>query len=114
MYRFINHYYYVYILTNPERNVFYTGVTNNLKQRLIEHWVNRGSPTTFAGRYYCYNLLYFEEFQYINDAIAREKQIKGWRREKKLNLIKGKNPDWMFLNVQVCGCWPPKKIISRD
>ena len=80
-----NYHFYTYIVTNPERNVLYTGVTNDLAQRLIEHWVNRSNPKTFAGKYYCYNLIYFEELQYINDAIAREKEIKGWRRQKKLD-----------------------------
>jgi len=69
------HQYYIYIITNPERTVLYTGVTNDLSQRLIEHWVNKGQPKTFAGKYYCYNLIYYEEFRYINDAIAREKEI---------------------------------------
>jgi putative endonuclease len=82
------HQYYIYIVTNPERTVFYTGVTNDLVLRIVEHWMNRGKSETFAGKYYCYNLLYYEEFRYINDAIAREKEIKGWRRQKKLDLIK--------------------------
>ncbi|HYV53476.1 MAG TPA: GIY-YIG nuclease family protein [Chitinophagaceae bacterium] len=113
MYFFNKHLYYVYIVTNPERTVLYTGVTNNLVQRLIEHWMNRSDPKTFAGRYYCYNLIYFEEFQYIYNAIAREKEIKGWRREKKLELIKTKNPDWFILNAEICGEWPPKEIRMR-
>ena len=94
--------FYIYIVTNPERTVLYTGVTNNLAQRLIEHYSNRGQPNTFAGKYYCYNLIYYESFQYINEAIAREKEIKGWRRQKKLDLIKTMNPDWTFLNPSVC------------
>ena len=105
--------YSVYIVTNPERNVLYTGVTNDLVQRLIEHWLKRGTPDTFAGKYYCYNLIYYEDFQYVNDAIAREKEIKGWRRQKKLDLIKTTNPDWTFLNGQICGGWPPKEITTR-
>ena len=107
------HQYYIYIVTNPERTVLYTGVTNNLQQRLIEHWINRGNPKTFAGKFYCYNLIYFEEFFYICNAIAREKEIKGWRRQKKLELIKTKNPDWFFLNAQFCGEWPPQEITRR-
>lgn len=107
------HHYYIYIVTNPERNVLYTGVTNDLSLRLIEHWVNRGNPKTFAGKYYCYNLIFYEEFRYINDAIAREKEIKGWRRQKKFDLIKTTNPDWTFLNPEFCGEWPPKEIPTR-
>ena len=107
------HHYYIYIVTNPERNVLYTGVTNDLSRRLIEHWQNRGNPKTFAGKYYCYNLIYYEEFKYINDAIAREKEIKGWRRQKKLDLIKATNPDWTFLNPSICDGWPPEEVRKR-
>lgn len=77
MFIYKQHHYYVYIVTNPERTVLYTGVSNNLSQRLKEHWANRGRPKTFAGKYYCYNLIYYEYFTYINNAIAREKEIKG-------------------------------------
>ena len=75
--------------------------------------MNRGNSKTFAGKYYCYNLIYFEEFKYVCNAIAREKEIKGWRRDKKLQLIKTRNPDWVFLNAQVCGDWPPTKASRR-
>ena len=75
--------YYVYIVTNPQKTVLYTGVTNDLVQRLIEHWLERGKPATFAGKYYCYNLVYYQYIPYIINAIAREKEIKGWRRQKK-------------------------------
>lgn len=108
-----NQCYFVYILTNPEKTVLYTGVTNNLEIRLGEHYFNRGQKKTFAGKYYCYNLIYYEEFQYINDAIAREKEIKGWSRAKKENLIRTKNPDWTFLNAAMCIHWPPKEITKR-
>ena len=113
MYIYKQHQYFIYIVTNPERTVLYTGVTNNLSQRLIEHWMNRGCPKTFAGKYYCYNLIYFEEFSYIYDAIAREKEIKGWGRKKKLILISTQNPDLFFLNAQFCGEWPPKETPMR-
>ena len=113
MYIFKQHHYYIYIVTNPERNVLYTGVTNNLPERLIEHWTNKGIPKTFAGKYYCYNLIYYEYFSYINNAIAREKEIKSWRRQKKPDLIKTMNPDWTFLNPEVCSGWPPKEIRAR-
>jgi putative endonuclease len=105
--------YYVYILTNPERTVLYTGVTNNLSQRLIEHWKSRGSVKSFTGKYYCYNLLYYEKFQYVDRAIAREKEIKGWRRQKKNDLIRTMNPTWTFLNKEICGEWPPKDFGMR-
>jgi putative endonuclease len=105
--------FYIYIVTNPTRKVLYTGVTNDLAQRITEHWRNRGSLQTFAGRYFCFQLIHYEEFRYINDAIAREKEIKGWRREKKVALICTKNPGWNFLNVQICGCWPPENKRKR-
>ena len=105
--------FYVYIVTNPERTVLYTGVTNNLGQRLIEHYSNRGQAETFAGKFYCYNLIYYESFQFINEAIRREKEIKGWSRKKKMELIKTMNPDWTFLNPTICEGWPPKEILKR-
>lgn len=99
--------YYVYMLTNPGRTVLYTGVTNNLAGRLHAHWNNRHDPTTFAGRYHCYDLIYYETFQNIRNAIAREKEIKGWVRSRKNQLIETSNPGWISLNEQVFGKWPP-------
>lgn len=103
------HQYFVYITTSHKKTVLYTGVTNNLEQRLIEHYLNRGKPNTFAGKYYCYHLLYYEKFQWIQDAISREKELKGWIRDKKLELIKTMNPDFKFLNNEVCYIWPPEE-----
>jgi putative endonuclease len=105
--------YYVYIVTNPNRTTLYIGVTNNLQARVAEHWENKGKPETFAGKYFCYNLIYYEIFQYVLDAIAREKEIKKWNRQKKESLIATKNPEWTFLNEKIFGCWPPKNIIKR-
>ena len=113
MYIYKQHLYFIYIVTNPERTVLYIGVTNNLEPRLAEHYFNRGNPKTFAGKFYCYNLIYYEEFQYINDAIAREKELKGWSRSKKEAIIRAKNPDWTFLNPTICRCWPPKEKPDR-
>lgn len=79
----------------------YTGVINDLKRRLFEHQDNKGKTNTFAGRYYCYKLLYFEHFSDINHAIEREKQIKRWSRKKKENLINTTNPNWNSLNDEV-------------
>mgnify|MGYP000847424007 FL=1 len=93
------HTYYIYILTNKAKTVLYTGVTNHLKIRLAQHKENiEISNKTFASRYNVHYLLYFEKFTWIQEAIAREKEIKGWRREKKINLIKTINPDLNFLN----------------
>ena len=96
-----NYNFYVYITTNPEKTVLYVGVTNDLNRRMFEHKENKGNPKTFAGKYYCYNLVYFEHFSHINYAIAREKEIKKWRREKKNVLISSFNPDWKFLNQEI-------------
>ena len=91
--------YYVYITTNPGKTVLYTGVTNDLSRRLLEHYQNRGNKNNFAGKYYCYKLLYYEYFTDINQAIFREKDIKNLNREKKEELINNKNPKWNFLTV---------------
>lgn len=107
------HNYYVYIVTNPGKTVLYTGVTNDLDIRIAEHFMNRGKPETFAGKYYCYNLLYCEHFQSINSAIAREKEIKGWTRKKKLELIETENPMLKILNESLLEKWPPE-IVSDE
>lgn len=98
--------FFVYIITNPRKSVLYVGVTNNLEQRLIEHYLNRGQKKTFAGRYHCYNLLYFERYQSPSKAIEREKEIKLFRRSLKIELINGENPDWRFMNSKIMD-WPP-------
>ncbi|MFT4834019.1 MAG: putative endonuclease [Marinoscillum sp.] len=81
-------------------------MTNDLEQRLVEHFLNRGNNKTFAGKYYCYQLLYFEKFNSSMHAIEREKEIKDWRRELKVELIASSNPDWRFLNSDIME-WPP-------
>lgn len=104
------HLYFVYLLTNYNKTVLYTGVTNNLSRRLVEHFFENQNPLSnkFTAAYNAFYLVYFEEFKYINDAIAREKEIKKWRREKKENLIKTINPEWKFLNYQYVSNWPPE------
>lgn len=106
------HDYNVYIVTNVQKTVLYLGVTNDLARRVSEHWSNRGDQKTFAGKYSCHNLVYFENHQYIEDAICREKEIKKWRRQKKVDLIESINPDWQFLNVLVCDEWPPPENLE--
>jgi putative endonuclease len=88
--------FYVYIITNWEKTVLYTGVTNNISRRLNEHFSE--TKPGFTRQYSCKFLIFYEQYQYINDAIRREKEIKGWRREKKEKLINSFNPDWIFLN----------------
>lgn len=89
--------YYTYITTNPGRSALYTGVTSDLARRIWQHYLNRGKTHCFAGKYYCYNLIYFEEFYDIHQAIFREKEIKNMSREKKIALIDAKNPGWKFI-----------------
>jgi putative endonuclease len=93
-----NFVYTVYILTNRHKNVLYTGVTSKLKQRLHEH--KNGTKGWFTKKYSCYFLVYYEHFRYIITAIDREKEIKGWSREKKESLINKFNPGWKFLNEE--------------
>ena len=97
----MHHNYFVYITTNPGRTVLYIGVTNDLETRLQQHYSNRGNPATFAGKYNCHNLVYWERHQYIDHAIEREKELKQWRREKKICLISEFNAEWRFLNGEV-------------
>ncbi len=92
--------YYVYITTNPGKTTLYIGMTNELSKRLNEHYENRGDPETFAGRYYCYKLIYYEAYKTFQKAIEREKELKKWRREKKETLIDSGNPNWEFLNYK--------------
>ena len=97
------HNYYVYILTNKNKTVLYTGITNNLPRRLQEHAANALPihPPSFAGKYNAYHLIYYERFAQVESAIAREKEIKGWRRSKKEALINIVNPEWKFLNDEI-------------
>ena|SRR5437868_11089200 len=112
--RIKNAQYFVYILTNERKTVLYTGVTNDLEQRLIEHYLDRHEEKTFTGKYKCYYLLFYESFQYINNAIVREKEIKGWTKKKKSNLITAFNPSWTFLNDELLGEWPPQHLEHRN
>ena len=91
--------YYVYILTNPGKTILYIGVTNDLSRRLLEHRKNKGNNSTFAGKYYCYHLIYYEEYNLIDRAIEREKELKKWSRTKKEELINSTNPQWHELNL---------------
>ena len=84
--------YYVYILTSKENTALYVGVTNDLRRRLIEH--KNELADGFTKRYHLHKLMYYEEYSEINDAISREKQLKGWSRRKKNALIEKRNPDW--------------------
>ncbi len=81
---------YVYILTNKYRTTFYVGVTNDLTRRMFEH--KNGTASKFTKKYNIKDLVYFEQYTNIKDAIAREKQLKNWHKAWKINLIKEENP----------------------
>jgi putative endonuclease len=88
--------YYVYIMSN-NAGITYVGVTNDLYRRVEEH--KAGKIRGFSATNKTHKLVYHEEFQYIEDAIFREKQIKSWRREKKRALIRSFNPKWEDLSL---------------
>ena len=89
--------YWVYVLASRSRTL-YVGVTGNLDRRLKEH---RGGWSEFTNSYRVNRLVYFEVFEWVWDAIAREKQIKRWRREKKVGLVERFNPEWKDLTSQL-------------
>lgn len=91
--------YYVYIVTNNAGTVLYTGVTNDLRKRMAEHVAGLGCE--FTRKYKCQRLLYFETYGEIIQAIAREKEIKGWRRSKKEALIRTTNARWVDAKGQL-------------
>jgi putative endonuclease len=89
------HNYFVYVLTGHSRRL-YVGVTNDLLRRVQEH--KQKLIPGFTSRYAFHLLVHYEQFSNINDAIAREKQIKGWSRDKKIALIEAQNPGWVDLS----------------
>ena len=91
----MNKQYFVYIMTNKNDSVLYTGVTSNLKKRVYEHKYKLS--TGFTQKYNVIKLVYFEIFEDVIAAISREKQIKGGPRQKKIDLINSKNKDWADL-----------------
>ena len=91
--------YYVYILTNKDNRVMYIGVTNDLVRRIGEH--KSELVDGFTKRYHVHNLVYFEEYSNVNEAIAREKQLKSWSRAKKNALVRSKNPDFSDLSTKL-------------
>ncbi len=89
--------YYIYILTNFKNTVLYIGVTNDLDRRILEH--KNELIEGFTKKYKLKKLVYFEECSQIEDVIIREKQLKNWHREWKINLIKTTNPDFKDLSL---------------
>jgi len=88
---------YVYILTNKYRTTLYIGVTSNLNERVMQH--RNGIASKFTSKYNTKDLIYFEEFIDINQAILREKQLKNWHHDWKINLIKEMNPTLKTLQI---------------
>ena len=93
------HQYWVYIMSNKVRTVLYVGITNDLCRRYLEH--KEEKIEGFTQKYRCHDLLYYEEFNVENDAIAREKEIKAWRREKKEKLIATMNTEKRNLAIDL-------------
>ncbi len=91
------HLYYVYILTNKSNRVLYVGVTSDLQNRVSEHKLKIYKG--FTAKYECNKLVYYEEYQWIQDAIAREKQLKAGSRQNKIDLIVAENPLWIDLSA---------------
>ncbi|WP_396167516.1 GIY-YIG nuclease family protein [Flavobacterium sp.] len=91
---------FVYIVTNKYNNTYYVGVTSNLPKRILEHKEKR-YENSFSARYNLNKLVYYEQFQMIGDAIAREKQLKAGSRAQKINLIQGLNPNWNDLYDEI-------------
>ncbi|MGD0794630.1 MAG: GIY-YIG nuclease family protein [Dehalococcoidales bacterium] len=95
-----NH-YYVYILTTAKNSALYTGVTNDLIRRVYEH--RHDLIEGFTKRYKVHKLVYYDFVEDVMAAIAREKQIKSWKRQKKIDLINTFNPDWHDLFDELIG-----------
>ncbi|KKQ60557.1 MAG: hypothetical protein US81_C0017G0007 [Parcubacteria group bacterium GW2011_GWE2_38_18] len=87
--------YYVYILASDKRATLYVGVTSDLKNRIYQH--KEGLMEGFTKKYSVKNLVYYEEYGEVSMAIYREKQLKWWKREWKINLIEKENPGWIDL-----------------
>jgi len=103
------HRYFVYIMTNCSRHPLYTGVTRSVDRRSAQHKSGFDGPTSYTARYQIDRLVYFEKFQYVRDAIRREKQIKSWGRMRKIALIESVNPKWDDLS----GGWQ-KSILMEN
>ena len=90
--------WYVYIMSNKPQGVIYVGVTNNLLERVKEHKL-KIYPNSFTAKYNCDKLIYFEEWEDGFEATVREKQLKKWKRDWKVNLIEDMNPAWMDISL---------------
>lgn len=102
--------FYIYIVTNKRNGTLYTGQTDNLEQRIEQH--KQGRFEGFARKYNCHRLVWFEEHPTRNEALTREKRIKNWRRDWKLNLIEKDNPEW--LDLSQLPTWPLSPTFHGD
>ena len=87
--------YYIYFLSSSNNSALYIGVTNDLERRIEEH--RSGLIPGFTQKYNCHKLVYYEQYSDVNEAIAREKQLKKWSRSKKNGLVEKTNPEWKEL-----------------
>ena len=97
----IEYHYYIYILASKRNGTIYIGVTNSLFRRSFQHKLKE-NPESFTAKYNVIRLVYYEVYGYIKDAIKREKQLKKWKRQWKIELIEKKNPIWrdLYLNSE--------------
>jgi len=93
--------FYVYILANRRHGTLYVGVTNDVSRRIFEH--RAGVGAVFTRRYSVHRLVWMEPYDRVADAIAREKQLKGWNRAWKIRLIESSNPEWRDLHEELAG-----------
>ena len=104
--------FYIYIMTNgPLAAILYIGMTGAIRRRV---WQHKNSPAGFTARYNLTRLIYFECFVYPDAAIRREKEIKGWRRSKKLKLIESMNPRWEDLASDWQDMYKPANPVERE
>ena len=90
--------YWIYMMCNAHNDVLYIGITNDLYRRVLEH--KSGAISGFTEKYNCHKLVYYEEFNRVEEALSREKQLKNWKREWKNELVIQMNPDWNDLSAE--------------
>ena len=100
-----DHHYFVYLLASRKNGTLYCGVTNDLLYRVNQHVAGEGSA--FTRKYNIHSLVWYEEHQYIDAAIVREKIIKKWNRSRKINTIEEENPNWDDLSISIRGGLSP-------
>lgn len=106
--------FYTYMTTNFNKTVIYTGSTIDLIQRLYEHYINQGLTNSYTSKYKAFYCIWYQEFTTLDEARNREADIKLLKRAKKEALINETNPEWNFLNENICGIWPPVGIKNRN